>query len=265
MILKQLLKQRSELEAELDYLQSFIETSPNGKLISRAKSDGSFRYSVKTDSETGNGQEVYISKKDRSLAESLALKQYAAERMKDAIAEKRSVDAQIRLLEKESHAEHFLKTHLGPANLIVPRLKDNDSFSEEWEKAPYTRSSLNPQDLKYPTVIPDLFVRSKAEADIVYAFVHHKVPFRYEEELVINQIKLHPDFTCLNKRTRQIFYLEHQGKWDDPAYVESVRWRENLYLQAGIYPWKQLLITTETLDQPFDIRWFHQIVEYYLL
>ena len=42
-----------------------------------------------------------------------------------------------------------------------------------------------------------------------------------ESALVIGGVKIYPDFTVLNVRTRETIYLEHLGMMDDPQYYES--------------------------------------------
>ena len=95
--------------------------------------------------------------------------------------------------------------------------------------------------------------------------VHFGVPFRYEELVYSNGIYYHPDFSCLNVRTLEKIYIEHQGGWDMDSYVDRLHNREMDLKQAGIIPWKNLLITTETKDQSLDINWVDVLIQYYLL
>lgn len=277
--LNSLIAEKEKLETEIANLTAFIKSCPEGKLIARATSVASkvpsssdpnvaspsnFRYLQKTKTEAGKFKEKYLSKKQRSTAELLAKRDYSIACLKDRKEQLRIVNRQIAVYSRDSHRIHYLKEHPGAAALLLPKLKDDDDFAKKWQMEPYNKSDLHPEHLIFPTIVPGLLVRSKSEGYIADRLTERQVPFRYEELVVINGIALHPDFTCLNVRTHETFYIEHQGKWDDPKYVADVRSREDLYLQAGVYPWKKLLITTEIWGHPFDIRWFDTIIDYYL-
>ncbi|MBO7392365.1 MAG: hypothetical protein J6U77_07685, partial [Verrucomicrobia bacterium] len=73
------------------------------------------------------------------------------------------------------------------------------------------------------------------------------------------------DFKCKNMRTGKVFWWEHQGKWDDPGYVSGLPAREELLYKAGLVPWKNLIITTETQDLPLDLQWVDEIIRFFLL
>lgn len=262
---KEYLKQHFEkLNNEIRSLQLFIDSCPEGQLISRRNNDGTFRYAVRK-KDGSKTKEQYLNRKDRTLAEMFAKKEYAIACLKDKVSERWLTEQELAFKEKEKHSDHLLKKRPGIAALVLPTLKNHDDYVMRWQQADYKKSTLHPENLKFSTVVPGLMVRSKSESLIVALLVKYGIPFRYEEELVINGVTLHPDFTCMNPRTHEIFYLEHQGKWDDPGYVKEVRRRENHYLNAGIYPWKNLLFTTETADQPLDVQWLETIIKYYLL
>ncbi len=262
--LNQLKEQKARLDREIVRLEEYIKTSPGGSLISRTEPSGNISYSCRKPLPGGKKKETYINRKDIALAEKLAARDYAKARLKDVKNEKAFIEHQIRYLSRPKETDQYLLKHPRQAQLIIDRLKPKDEYARKWMEADYIRSNKYPEALIYPTILPELKVRSKSEADIAGCLVHNEVAFRYEELNIVNGIALHPDFTCLNARTREIFFIEHQGRWDDPKYVADVRWREDQYLKAGIYPWKQLLITTETEKMPFDINWFQQIVDYYL-
>lgn len=263
--LKSLLSEKEKLENEISNLSAFIKSCPSGQLVARvADTVPNYTYAQKVKTEKGKYKETYLSREKLSTAELLAKRDYSAACLKDKMEQLSIINRQISVISRDSHANSYLKGHPGAAALLLPKLKPYDDYVERWQTAPYNRSCLHPEHLIYPTIVPGLLVRSKSEGDIVMRLTERNVPFHYEELVVINGIALHPDFTCLNVRTHEIFYIEHQGKWDDPKYVADLRSREDLYLQAGIYPWKKLLITTETKDQPFDVLWFDRIIDYYL-
>ena len=91
------------------------------------------------------------------------------------------------------------------------------------------------------------------------------IPYHYEVPVKINSsITFHPDFFCLNKRTRQEFYWEHCGKMDDPEYSGDLVRRLTLYAQKNIIPGKNLILTMETLKTPLNTKDVERTIETFL-
>ena len=252
------------LEEDIRKLQEFTKRCPEGTLVSRKNADGTYSYSQSLKNADGKRVELYLGKGETPTAKGLAAKGYSLARLKDLKREKRIIDSNISLVKNEREADHYLRMHPGAASLMVPVLTQKTPFSEEWMKYPYIRSKVRPADLIYPSVVPGLMVRSKAEADILERFVFHGVPFHYEEEHIFNGIPYHPDFTCLNEATNQIIFWEHLGRLDDPKYSNRIRGHSYDYLKAGIIPWKNLIFTTETENLPLDIKWVDTLIQFYL-
>lgn len=259
-----LLLRKKFLDEEIRNLQDKICNSPPGTLISRKNPDGSYSYSQSLKDSEGKKKEIYFRKDDTDMPRKLAEKGYAEARLKDALREKRVIERELCLTQNDNKEDRFLRLHPGHAELVIPLLRNQNPFAEQWAKQPYVRNKKYPEGLIYPTVIPGLNVRSKSEGDIISRFVHFGVPFRYEEEHVINRISFHPDFTCLNTETNQVFFWEHQGRWDDPKYVSRLEDRNIQFQKAGIIPWKNLIITTETATQPLDIGWVDHLIQFFL-
>lgn len=251
-----------QLDRDIAKWQRAVDSAPDGHLISRKTKNGRYKYSL---SGCAGRSERYIPMADRAVAEQLAMKEYAMKRLEDAHSEKYIIDQHIGFMQKERQADHYLTAHPGAAELVLPNLRSKQEYIESWAAADYRRSVYKPENLKYPTVVPGLLVRSKAEADIISRLVHFEIPFRYEEEVVIDGRVFHPDLTCLNVRTLEEIYWEHQGGWDNNSYLEGIKGRETLYAAANIIPFKNLLITTETYDRPLDITWVDWLIQYFLV
>lgn len=258
-------QQCQKLDREINSLQRFIDKCPEGRLISRKGKNGACYYYVKTTDESGKLQETYINKDQLDLALVLAKKEYALASLKDKKNEKWFIQQQFAHKTKPDHVTLLLEKHPGIAQLVLPTLKSYDDYVQAWKDADYKRSNFMPEHLKFTTIVPGLLVRSKSESSIVTLLEKHDVPYHFEEEYDINGVVLHPDFTCMNPRTHEIFYWEHYGKVDDPKYMKDQHRREELYQQAGIYPWINLLITTETDDTPLNLQWAETIIKNFLL
>jgi len=258
-------KRKTSLEKEIIALQNYLSQAPEGTLVCRQKSSGNYDFSYYTRDETGRKKETHIPRSNKILAEKLACRDYARKHLSDCKKELQVLTGFLNFYCSEKSADHFLKTHPGVSELIFPMLNTPETYAKQWLENPYVRNNKYPEDLIYPTVDPNLKVRSKSESDIISRLINYKVPYRYEEQNIINGIPVCPDFTCLNVRTREEFYWEHQGAWDKQDYVLKLAGREDLYRIAGIIPWKNLIITTETANQPLDINWVDTIIQYYLL
>ena len=258
-------EQLEQLKKEIANLDNFIANCPDCKLITRRQQNGSYKYALKKKDEDGVLRQHYLNRDQMQLAKLLAKRDYAIACRKDKQNEKWFLEQTLAHEERESEAEKLLLSKPGIAQLVIPTLKVYDDYVTEWQNADYVRSNYHPEHLIIPTIVRDLYVRSKSEEIITNFLVQKSIPFRYEEVNKIGKYELCPDFTCMNPRTHEIFYLEHYGKVDDPGYMADQRRREDLYRKIGVYPWKNLLITTEAENRPLDIRWLEQIANYYLL
>lgn len=108
-------------------------------------------------------------------------------------------------------------------------------------------------------------VRSKSEVLIDMVLYTHKIPFRYECELQLGDFKVYPDFTIMHPKTGKIIYWEHFGKMDDPKYNRNVGDRIQTYVNNGIVPSIDLIVTYETSTHPLAIDEVEKIVKEYFL
>ena len=110
---------------------------------------------------------------------------------------------------------------------------------------------------------------SKSEVIIANALKSHDVPYRYEYPLVLevadeDHREFHPDFYCLNLRTRQEYAWEHFGMMDDAEYAERAVQKLSLYSTNGYFPGKNLIITMESKSAPLSSQEINRIINEYL-
>ncbi len=72
---------------------------------------------------------------------------------------------------------------------------------------------------------------------------------------------VYPDFTILDVSNRKEIYLEHFGMMEYPEYCEKALLKIQTYARNGITLGKNLLITFETSQNPFDITYLEQILK----
>ncbi len=154
--------------------------------------------------------------------------------------------------------------------VVTPITLDDEAYAAAWLKVEYRRK-------KIPEEAPQLFtdnnehVRSKSEVIIANALKAAGVPYRYEFPLLVDRnsadadfCQLHPDFYCLNLRTRQEFAWEHFGMMDDLEYAARATEKLELYAENGFFPGKNLIITMETSTKPLSSKLLKSVIKTYL-
>ena len=126
-----------------------------------------------------------------------------------------------------------------------------DEQGIKWLLTPYERSDFMAEELKH-TTSRGLKVRSKGELLVTEALYKYDVPFRYEEVLLIDGLRLVPDFT-IRRRDGSLCYWEHCGLMGDADYRERQRQKFRLYERADIVPWKNLIVTYDGEDGGINI------------
>lgn len=271
----QLQQRLLQLKEALEELTKRKKELPKGHL--RVAQKGSARpqfYQYKSpDDLTGK----YIRKRNISFAKTLAQKDYEEDI--------------IPLIQKEIAAlqEYLTQTRNGriltdfyeklcPARraLITPVTLTDDQYVANWQEVSWTGRSFSPDSPLLLTARGER-VRSKSEVIIADTLFHHNIPYRYEFPLTLKRtdvdrsadaygstVTLHPDFLCLNTRTRAEFYWEHFGLMDDPAYSKNAAGKLRLYTENRILPGRNLIITMETQTEPLSTRTIDQTIEAFL-
>lgn len=249
-------------------------------------------YHITTKGDT-NGK--YIPKSDSKLISSLAQKEYL-EKCNRII--ERQQKALARFL-KDFHPEDIIAVHTNlteaKRRFVTPLLLTDEEFAAQWQAKPYSGKFFAKDTPKHFTN-SGLRVRSKSEVIIAECLARHNIPFRYEAplELIIgdtssitaetptnnirrrtlNQdadlmqskaVTFYPDFTCLNKRTRQEFIWEHFGMMDNPNYARNAIEKQRSYAAAGYIPGINFIATTETTDLPLNIPYVEQMTKSLLM
>lgn len=261
--------QLESLQALLEQKKKALGKYPAGSLRI-SKSNGCPQYFLIQEGEAGKG--TYLPRKKRNLAKSLAQKDYDTTLIP-------LIESEIKLLQhflqKSTESQIFnLYPQLHPARkaLANPIYLPDEEFAFLWQSSKYQKKSFS-------EVAPEHFtdcglqVRSKSEVIIANKLTALKVPFRYEASLQLKAtrnrkaqtITLHPDFTCLNKRTRQEFIWEHFGMMDDPHYANNAVEKERFYSAAGYIPGVNFIATTETIEHPLNAPYVEQIIKTLLL
>ena len=132
---------------------------------------------------------------------------------------------------------------------------------KEWEAEDFPTNSY-PNNTPVMSVL-GVDVRSKSEAYIAARLKARGLAVRYECELQLNHSKVYPDFTIMDPRTNRIYYWEHLGRMDVEDYATHASNKLDEYAKAGYYPMKNLIITSETNEEPLDLKFVDYLIEYF--
>ena len=261
----------SEVSSLLEEKENELQNTPAGTLrISKSGKTIQYYQITKTGDTHGN----YIAAKNYKLAKALAQKDYD----KKLIA---TLKKELKFLEKTLRAYKWLQKSTTPAAqifaklnklrrpLIHPASLPAEDFVKLWQSVEYTGKPFSEDDYELYTSQKER-VRSKSEIIIADTLHRLNIPYRYEFPLEIITEKgirrtFHPDFICLNIRTRQEFIWEHFGKMDDAEYASSAAQKLRLYEKNGIFPGKNLIISMETSTSPINSMQIEKTAKQYLL
>lgn len=265
-------KRLTELEQAYKTKQLEVKQNPSG-LIRIVKNHGQLQfYKRKSKSDL---QGTYMPRSQNQLAYKLIQSDYDKKAL-IAIEEEITFLKSFLARYQTKTTDYIFETLPYTRQLIVTPLTLSDSqYAKNWLSLSYTRKEIPPD-------IPKLFtdnkeqVRSKAEVLIANALNAAGVPYRYEFPIKLNLnaglpsstpdiCTFHPDFYCLNLKTRKEYIWEHFGMMEDVDY--SIRAVEKLllYQQNGYFPGKNLIITMETPKTKTSSIELNQIIQEYLI
>ena len=134
---------------------------------------------------------------------------------------------------------------------FIDRL-DNSLVSDPWMLEDYEHFNHKDENKRHRTS-RGLMVRSKSEVLIAEKLYEHGISFRYEQVLHIGDSTFGPDFT-IRRTDGKMFYWEHEGMTQSAEYMRYQTYKNQMYSQAGIVPWDNLIITYDTAYGSVDLR-----------
>lgn len=249
--LKEQLEQRQkELQKALTHIEQAHAIEPEGKLRI-AMTKGTPQYYRITDTKDTIGE--YIRKENGDLISLLAQKSYYAKTERSIKKELLEIEKLLSLWKNPAETVYDALNDARKA-LISPLLVSDEIFRLQWQTEQYESDPYYPENKIYETKKGEM-VRSKSEMMIADAYYELDIPYRYEAKLILqNGLYKFPDFTVLHKKTREIIYHEHFGILNQEEYRLKALQKIEMYQKAGIYLGKNLIITYETEETPFNIR-----------
>ena len=100
------------------------------------------------------------------------------------------------------------------------------------------------------------YYRSAAEVDIARFYTEHGIPFKYEPEIWLKDLKypIYTDFVILIKELELCKFHEHFGMKNSAGYNRITATKYNNYSGAGLLPELDVFYTYDTDNAPFDTR-----------
>ncbi len=277
--LTELLKaRRLLLQNVLELKLKSQKTEPQGHLRIVHPADGRPpQFYHITDPKNFNGS--YIPRAQNQLIKKLAQKDYDFQLIKLLKAQLRALDKLLDLTTAKTfttsagvtpHTDSsidllYSKLNKTRQSLITPVTLTDAQYIEEWQNISWQGRPFSPETPDFTTARGER-VRSKSEVIIADTLNRLHVPYRYEYPIKLKGGQtFHPDFLCLNVRTRKEFIWEHFGMMDDADYLKKSLWKLQLYNDNDYFPGINLIITMESLGSPIKTRQFEQIIKKFFL
>ena len=257
----------TDLEEALKAKQFAVKKNSSGlvRIVRRGKTLLFYKRSSPSDA-----QGTYMPRSQEKLARALIQNDYDQKTIPAIEAEIKELKDFLRAYKEKCSDTVYQKLPSTRQEVVTPLTLNDEQYAAAWLKVDYRRMKISED-------APQLFtdnneqVRSKSEVIIANALKAAEVPYRYEFPLLVDRnaadadfCQLHPDFYCLNIRTRQEFAWEHFGMMDDPAYAARATEKLELYAENGFFPGKNLIITMQTSGNPLSSKLLKSVIQTYL-
>lgn len=254
-----------ELDGHIERLEKAIGSKGSESLIISKIRDSTRFYAKGEDN-----KKEYLGRDKIETITTLAQKRYEEQLLEVAEQERRKLRRCLSILSANCSMDmNGVIASMDPelVEYITPDVASDDGFAQKWLNAKNYRANRGEGHI-YSTLNKDM-VRSKSEVIIADRLFSAGIPYRYEERLELevehyNTVRYYPDFTILNKRTREVFYWEHLGSLGDPEYCFKNLTKLEDYSDNGILLGKNLILTFESRDKPLYTANVDRLIKEYL-
>lgn len=147
---------------------------------------------------------------------------------------------------------------------LIPAGCNLNDRAKQWMTAEYPRLEQY-ADQKTHTAPDGTKMRSKSEVSIATALLDAGIAYRYECALDLNGTVIYPDFTILDEQNNCVRFWEHFGLMDNAQYAANAAIKVSSMVKCGYLPGRNLILTGETKDHPFESEDARRAVEFYFL
>ena len=163
------------------------------------------------------------------------------------------------VMHPETSASDFF--YPNPSRDVEPveaRLNLGNMDPWEWAAMPYCENSEYLENKTHLTR-RGLYCRSKSEALIFEIYMSLRLPFHYDETMLIGSRMISPDFNGLRMDGRFMFH-EHCGLHSE-EYKSWNDWKSGLYAVADIYPGDNLIYTYDDPNGNINVQLVEAIIK----
>lgn len=253
---------RQELIQLLNKKLKALKNAPEGHLrVAQAHEGRKLQYYHVTT--PGDTKGAYIPHTQLTLAKALAQKKYDQNLIKIL---RRQIAALDHLLAAAgSQIPALYETQCRARRLLLtPATLPDEQYAELWRAVKWQPRPFTADTPEHFTARGEQ-VRSKSEVIIADTLTRHKIPYRYEFPLKLKNGDIyHPDFLCLNLRTRKEYIWEHFGMMDNPDYAELTAKKFKVFSENKILPGKNFLFSMETAKNPLSSRQVENLINEFL-
>ena len=249
-------RRKQEIELEIEKIDQIERKLPKEELHC-IKNGNRYKWFVKSSEGLS-----YLPKDKKDIAEKLALKKYYNTRKNELNKEFLACDTYLRKVAATEGETERILNHPEYGKLLE---KYRLPWSEElrkWQGEKYEKCTKHKETLTVKGTQGKM-VRSKSEAIIDKQLYYKRIPFRYEQKLVLNGVVLYPDFVIRHTVTGAFYYWEHFGLMDDEDYRNNACDKIRLYCNSGIIPSINLILTFETAEHPLSGEMVEKIIMEY--
>lgn len=260
--LGEIVLRKKQLEQQLFEVRERLDSAPIGTLRISERENG-IQYYHRTECTDTRGK--YIKNSQMDLAKALAQKDYDSKIEKEILKEIEAINVLLAMYHPEQIDKIYEGLHRNRKTLVTPVRYPDAEYVKKWESHEYEKKGF-PEN--YPEFYSDRGerVRSKSEIIIANKLLRMKVPYRYECPVRMFDGKMvHPDFTCLNVRTRKEYVWEHFGMMDDKDYVNRAISKIERYSKSGFWLGVNLIATFESTERPINVYNLKRVIEQYLI
>ncbi len=258
-------KLENEISTLIESLKSKLKKAPEGRLRISMRG-GAVRYYHVTSPENSVG--VYISSAATPLVQRLAQKEYDKDVLVVLERQLKCVRKFLKEYHPEKIAELYERLHPARKALVTPVYLPDEEYVKRWNAVEYQGKPFD-EDAPVHVTSRGERMRSKSEVLIAETLIRLGIPYRYEYPLKLKKsrkvVVVHPDFTCLNVRTRQEFIWEHYGMVDNQEYSSNMVSKWKLYVENDYLEGKNLISSYELSDLPLSIDDVEQKAKLWLL
>ena len=266
--LKELLNQEEHrLEQIRKLVNRRLTNAPEGSLrITSSGKKVQFMYCSETsENEKKRRQGTFIRKENKGFAQKLAQKSYDQRIQKLVDRRLKQIQKLNAEYEDDEIVSIYQQMHAARQELVQPVEKMWEKRVLEWKSIPYNGKDFDPG---WPEIYSKKGerVRSKSEKILADMFYDFGIEYKYECPLKLKGVGIvYPDFTFLSKKTFEEIYWEHDGRMDDPKYVEKAIRKIDAYTRNGIFPGKRLLVTYEASNYVLNTSVAKMLIQEHLL